>query len=111
MSIAFSAQSLKEGGENHKTTLFGRFSAWKFRERRKKGNMRKKVWVLVLVAVVAAFSLAQAQQQGQEKGVKSGQLPPEQALNEAPKIMGYDVAPTPAGGDLSEQLLGGPSDK
>jgi len=62
--------------------------------------MKKSVWVFALAAVMAAFSLAQAQQNGAAKGDQNG-LPPEQALNEAPKILGVDMAPASVGEDIS----------
>ena len=54
--------------------------------------MRKSVWLLALIAVLAVLSPALAQQNGQTKDDQNG-TPSEQAQNEAPKIMGTDEAP------------------
>ncbi|OGD19901.1 MAG: hypothetical protein A2W03_08460 [Candidatus Aminicenantes bacterium RBG_16_63_16] len=63
--------------------------------------MKKGIWILALVVMVAAFSFGQGKQ-ASPAGDRSGQLPPEQAQGQAPLIMGYDVAPG-AGQDISDK--------
>jgi hypothetical protein len=55
--------------------------------------MKRAIWIFILVAIFAAFSFGQAQQQDLQNGNKGSQVPPELASGQAPKILGYDVAP------------------
>ena len=71
--------------------------------------MKKGIWVFFIVVCFACFSFGQDQQQsknGIQPQSKNGtQLPPELANGQAPKILGYDVAPTEI--DRDELELGG----
>ncbi len=61
--------------------------------------MKKGVWLFILVVSLVGFSFAQDRAQSR----KGAQLPPELANGNAPKIMGYDVAPSSI--DRGEQDL------
>ncbi len=62
--------------------------------------MRKSVWFLALIAVLAVLSPALAQQNGSAGDNQNG-LPPEQALSEAPRILGMEEAPASVDEDVA----------
>ena len=62
--------------------------------------MKRKGWVFVLLAALAVFSPALAQQNGKAIDDQNG-IPPEQALKEAPKILGADEAPSAFNEDIA----------